>query len=219
MLGSVAMTSPSEPAPRTRGRPRSEVARQAILDATQTLLETATVRELTIEAIAKKAGVGKSTIYRWWPSKAAIVIDTFFESMAPLTSFSPSESVSDAISQQIGRLIDSYRGRSGRIVAEIIAEGQTDPEVLADFREHYLLRRRAAARELVEHGKTTGELDPHFDSDLMCDLIYGSIYYRLLVGHLPLDDAFAQMLPQQMLSALQRGASDTASQPDSSSPS
>jgi Tetracyclin repressor-like, C-terminal domain len=139
--------------------------------------------------------------------------------MAPLTSFSPSESVSDAISQQIGRLIESYRGRSGRIVAEIIAEGQTDPEVLADFREHYLLRRRAAARELVEHGKATGELDPHFDSDLMCDLIYGSIYYRLLVGHLPLDDAFAQMLPQQMLSALQRGAADTASQPDFPPPS
>jgi AcrR family transcriptional regulator len=94
------MIKPSESPSRTRGRPRSEVARQAILDATKTLLETATVRELTIEAIAKKAGVGKSTIYRWWPRKAAIVIDAFFESLAPLTSFTPSESVSEALSRR-----------------------------------------------------------------------------------------------------------------------
>ena len=201
------MTKPSESPPRTRGRPRSEVARQAILDGTKTLLETLTVRELTIEAIAKKAGVGKSTIYRWWPNKASIVIDAVFELLVPLTSFSPSDSIRDALSKQIARLIENYRGRTGRIVAEIIAEGQTDPEVLADFREHYLSRRRAAAQELVERGKATGELDPNFDTDLMCDLIYGSIYYRLLVGHLPLDDAFAQMLSQQMLGALKRHAS------------
>ncbi len=197
------MTESSGSVSRPRGRPRSEVARQAILAATKRLLETTTVRELTIEAIAKTARVGKSTIYRWWPSKAAIVIDAIFESLVPLTSFPSSESVTKALSHQVERLINHYRGPSGRIVAEIIAEGQTDPAVLADFREHYLLRRRSTARELVERGKATGELDPNLDTDLICDMIYGPVYYRLLIGHLPLDDAFVKTLIQQVLGVLQ----------------
>ena len=197
------MTEPHGSAPRTRGRPRSEAARQAILVSTKELLQTTTVRELTIEAIAKTAGVGKSTIYRWWPSKAAIVIDAFFESLMPLTSFPSSESVTEALSRQVRRLIQHYRGPSGRIVSEIIAEGQTNPDVLADFREHYLLRRRAVARELVERGKKTGEIAPDLDTDLICDVIYSPIYYRLLIGHLPLDDAFATSLTQQVLGILQ----------------
>ena len=209
------MVAPSGSAPRG-GRPRSETARQAILDATNTLLETTTVRELTIEAIARQAGVGKTTIYRWWPSKTAVVIDAFFDSIVPRTSFPPAERVSEALSQQVARLIEQYRGRYGRIVAELIAEGQADPDVLADFRERYLLRRRTAARDLIEQGKSTGELHPDLDSDLMCDLIYGSIYYRLLVGHLPLDEAFAEALPKQVLAALQRAGS-YSSPPDSPS--
>ena len=92
---------------RARGRPRSEAARQAILEATRTLLEATSVRDLTIETIAKQAGVSKSTIYRWWPNKAAIVIDAV-EAMVPRTRLSESKSVSAALTEQLVLLVEQY---------------------------------------------------------------------------------------------------------------
>lgn len=188
-------------ATRARGRPRSEAARQAILEATRALLEVNTVRDLTIETIAKQAGVSKSTIYRWWPNKAAIVIDAV-ETIVPRSRLTESKSVSAALTEQLTLLVEHYRGPYGRIVKELVAEGQTDPEVLAAFRDRFLLRRRAVARDLIEHGKVTGEFDANLNTDLACDIIYGPVYYRLLVAHLPLDDEFSQALPKQIFVAL-----------------
>src|ERR687893_2713261 len=99
----------TSPTPRPRGRPRREAARQAILDATKSLLETTTVRDLTIEAIARKAGVGKTTIYRWWSSKAAVVIDTL-EAATPRAHLAECKSVTAALSEQVRLLIEQYRG-------------------------------------------------------------------------------------------------------------
>lgn len=195
------MAEPFVSTSRSRGRPRSETARQAILEATKTLLETTTVRDLTIEAIARKAGVGKTTIYRWWSSKAAVVIDTL-EASAPRARLTDCKSVTAAISEQVGLLIEQYHGPYGRIMAELIAEGQANPGVLAAFRERFLMRRRAVARDLIEYGKAIGEFDPNIDTDIACDMIYGSLYYRLLIGHLPLDQVFAEALPQHVFGAL-----------------
>ncbi len=199
--------------PPTRGRPRSEAARQAILEATRALLKTTTIRDLTIEAIAKRAGVGKTTIYRRWPSKAAVVIDAI-EVIVPRSRLMALQSISAALSAQVRHLVEQYRGRYGRIVAELIAEGQADPEVLAAFRERFLLRRRVVARDLIEHGKATGEFDPHLDTDLVCDILFGPIYYRLLVAHLPLDDEFAEALPRQVFAALHHAGAYRSARPD-----
>jgi AcrR family transcriptional regulator len=68
------------------GRPRSEESKAAILDATWELLKTTCLRNLSIEAIARESGVGKTTIYRWWPNKAAVVMDAFLEKVLPLPS-------------------------------------------------------------------------------------------------------------------------------------
>src|SRR5688572_10693277 len=114
---------------RTRGRPRSEAARRAILEATRALLEATTVRDLTIETIARQAGVSKSTIYRWLPNKAAIVIDAV-EAIIPRSHLAESKSVSAALTEQLRLLVEHYQGPYGRIVKELISEGQTDPEVL-----------------------------------------------------------------------------------------
>ena len=196
------MANPPVSEAQTRGRPRSEAAHKAILEATRTLLETTTIRDLTIEAIARTAGVGKTTIYRRWPSKSAVVIDAL-EGIVSRSQLIASKSVRAALSDQVSHLVEQYRGRRGRIVAELLAEGQADSEVLNEFRERFLLRRRAVARELIEHGKETGEFDPQLNTDLACDVIFGPIYYRLMVAHLPLDDEFANALPRQVFVALQ----------------
>jgi len=187
---------------RKPGRPRSEEARQALLDATARLMEEMPIRKITIGGIAKEAGVGKPTIYRWWNSKCAIVMDAFLATAAPQIPFPKSGSAVDALTLQVKRVIKLLRCRSGRIVAEMVGEGQSDPHILEEFRDRFFSRLLAPARAVIEQGKGSGEFDEGLDTDLALDLIYGPIYYRLLVGHQPLDDRFAKALPIRVIAAL-----------------
>ncbi len=194
----------SEPSNISRkpGRPRSVEAQRAVLEATARLMETVPVRVITIDGIAKEAGVGKPTIYRWWDSKCALVMDTFLATAAPKIPFPKSGSATDALSLQLKRVIKLLRGRSGQIVAEIVGEGQSNPHVLEEFRRRFFTQLLAPARAVIERGKEIGELDKSLDTDLALDLIYGPIYYRLLVGHQPLDAKFSENLPKRIVLAL-----------------
>lgn len=192
----------SDPA-RRPGRPRSEAAHQAILKTTAKMMDTMPIRAITIGGIAKVAGVGKPTIYRWWDSKCALVMDAFLERMAPEEFHTKNTGTVEALTGQLTRAITQLRGRDGKIVAEIVGEGQSDAHVLEEFRQRFFTQLLAPARALIQQGKDNGELDQRLDTDLALDLMYGPIYYRLLVGHQPLDHAFANALPERILSALQ----------------
>jgi len=187
---------------RAVGRPRSQAARQSILNATVRLLDQNCVQNLAIECIAREAGVGKATIYRWWPNKAAIVIDALFAAAVEKTYFEKSISAAEAISNHLSRFVAFLSGSQGRIVGQIIAEGQSDPSVLENFRQAFLMHRRAAVREILEHGIGQGEFGPDLDVELATDLIYGPVWYRLLAGHQPLDEAFAKSLAIMSIRAL-----------------
>lgn len=189
---------------RVKGRPRSEASRQRILEAVRTLLRSGHIRTLSIEAIAKEAGVGKTTIYRWWPNKTAIVMDAFFEVVSGGPQAGGSPSVSEAITKHIGNLVDSFRGPYGRVVAEVLAEGQSDPAVLQDFRQIFLAQGRDAAREAIKRGIDRGEFDGTVDVDLAVDMIYGPIYFRLMAGHEPLAPHFARALAEKTLDSFRR---------------
>lgn len=184
------------------GRPRSQESRKAVLDAAWRLIQTTTLRDLSIEAIAREAGVGKTTIYRWWPSKTAVVVDAFLAEVETVLPFPQTETVAAALTQQMQTLVQVFRGDIGQIVAQIIAEGQSDPEALESFRDRFLNLRRNVAREVIMRGIKSGEFDENLDPDLAMDILYGPIYYRLLVQHLPLDDAFATALSQRALTCL-----------------
>jgi AcrR family transcriptional regulator len=184
------------------GRPRSEESKAAILEATWKLLKTTTLRDLSIEAIARESGVGKTTIYRWWPSKVAVVMDAFVENVLSVTPFPEDLSATEAIRAQMTSLVQAFSGEYGRIVAQIIAEGQADPDALASYRDRFIYPRRAAASAIIQRGIESGEFDPSLDPELAIDILYGSIYFRLLVGHLPLDQQFAEELPRWALKAL-----------------
>lgn len=195
--------SDSSPVTRKPGRPRSEAAHQALLEATARLMEDMPIRNITIDGIAKAAGVGKPTIYRWWDSKCALVMDAFLAASEPRIPVPKSGSAVDALTLQVKRIITLLRGRSGRIVAEMVGEGQSDPHILEEFRDRFFSRLLAPARATIERGKETGELDKTLDTALALDLMCGPIYYRLLVGHQPLDAAFAKALPKRVVAALQ----------------
>lgn len=184
------------------GRPRSVESEQAILAAAWTLLQQSNVRRISIEAIAREAGVGKTTIYRWWPSKAAVIVDAFLAQVETVLPFPETETAAEALARQMGRLVQVFRGDVGRIVAEIVAEGQYDPGALESFRDRFLAPRRDAARQVIVQGIESGEFDPKLDPDLAMDILYGPIYYRLLAQHLPLDEIFATALSQRAIACL-----------------
>ncbi|MBW4599888.1 MAG: TetR/AcrR family transcriptional regulator [Calothrix sp. FI2-JRJ7] len=195
------MTDEIKPSKRS-GRPRSEQSKEAILNTTWKLLQAGTVKDLSIEAIAREAGVGKTTIYRWWSSKAAVIVDAF---MAQVELDIPTTEVESAIvglKEQITLLIKAFTGDNGRIVAEIIAEGQASSEALKSFRDRFILPRREAAKVLIEKGIKLGEFDESLNPELALDVLYGSLYYRLMVGHLPIDDDFAEHLPDVVMKGL-----------------
>lgn len=184
------------------GRPRSTESEQAILAAAWHLLRQGSVRKVSIEAIAREAGVGKTTIYRWWPSKAAVIVDAFLAQVDAILPFPETETATAALTQQMARLVGVFRGEVGGIVAQIIAEGQCDPAALESFRDRFLAPRREAARQVILQGMASGEFDPQLDPALAMDILYGAIYYRLLVQHLPLNEEFAAALSQRAIACL-----------------
>lgn len=182
--------SPSSP--RSPGRPRNETTRALILAATMRLLRKQTVQAITMEAIAREAGAGKTTIYRWWPSKALVVIDAFMERHVVNTPLRADLAPGDAIAHHMLSLVEQYSGWSGRIVAQLIAEGQADPAVMREFRERFYYGRRALVREVLERWRHTGGLEPSVNLDLLADALYAPVYLRLLMGHAPLDADFVR---------------------------
>lgn len=175
-----------------RGRPRSDSTRRAILAATLRLLRTETVQSVTIEAIAKAAGVSKATIYRWWPSKPAIVIDAFMEHHVVSTPMHEETGAVKAITDHLALLVHQYRGRPGRLVAQIIAEGQSDAAVLKEFYERFSKGRAELVNRVIEAGKKRGELRKDIPTETMAECLYAPVYFRLLVGIQPLDKSFAE---------------------------
>lgn len=185
----------ASPVARTRrgvGRPRSEVTRSQILAATVRLLEVQSVQSISIEGIAREAGVGKATIYRWWDSKAHVVIDAFMEHHVVKTPMPRDVPPATAIARHLHSLIHEYAGWSGRIVAQIIGEGQSDPTVLREFRERFHYGRRAVVRETLEAWRKESEIPAPPNIETLSDLLYAPVYMRLLLGHAPLDDKFAR---------------------------
>src|ERR1017187_804506 len=177
-------------AKRLPGRPRSEQARQAILRSTSRLLQRTGFAELSIEAIAANAGVGKATVYRWWPDKGALVVDAFASSAEEELHFPDSGSVYKDMSLQMNQFLAILRSRRGRIVSAVIAGGQSDPGLIDAFRERFLRPRRQEAYQTLRRGMERGELPRNLDLDLLLDILYGAIYMRFLIRHGQLSEDF-----------------------------
>ena len=195
-----AATSYSEPRP--PGRPRSERARRAILEAANHLLESEGFAAMTVEAIAERAGVSKATVYRWWPNKAAVVMDGFLSTVSSEVPFPHTGCAREDIRLHMRRLIEAFGGKIGRTVAALIAEGQADPELAEALRSRWLLVRREEARTILERGVACGELREDLNPEVAVDSLYGPIYYRLLVGHAPLEEDFADVLADHIFAGL-----------------
>jgi AcrR family transcriptional regulator len=191
----MEVSSPRRP---HTGRRRNDAAKDAILDAAFRLLSDPGTESLTIDAIAAEAGVGRQTIYRWWPSKGAVVADALARHARVVV---PERDTGSFTGDLEAFLSDSFagledEGLAGRL-RQIVAAAQQDEHVarvLADFTGV----RRAALRALLERGRTAGELAVDADLDMLVDMAYGVLYYRLLVGHASLDEKAARSLAAEL---------------------
>ena len=150
------------------------------------------MQAITIEAIAREAGVGKATIYRWWNSKALLIIDAFMENHVVKAPMPRNLAPAEALALHISSIVHEYAGWPGRIVSQIIAEGQSDPEVLREFRERFHYGRRAVVREVLEAWHRDADIATPPNLEVLGDLLYAPIYMRLLLGHAPLDEVFVR---------------------------
>ena len=185
-----------------RGRQRSEKTEQAILDAAYALLLENGFHALTIEGIAKKAGVSKATIYRWWPNKAAVASDSFFAAAAARLPVPDTGVVEQDLFEQIHGLCGFLATDQGRVITELIAEGQYDPEVAAAYRTGFFQPRRRTVRQILLRGAARGEIRADADIELCIDLVFAPLFYRLLITGAAVDDAFLHKLVSYTLRGL-----------------
>lgn len=188
---------------RSPGRPRSEEARLAILRSTLKILGKHGFSDLTIEDVAAHAGVGKATVYRWWPNKAALIADAFASSTTRALHFPDTGSLCSDMSQQMRQLVKIFRGRRGRIVSAILGGGQSDRELIGAFRKRFLLPRRLEAYATLRRGIRRGELRKDVDMDLVLDSLYGPIYMRFLIRHDKMTPDFIDRLCKLVLGGAQ----------------
>jgi len=190
---------------RPRGRPRSEKARTAILAAAIDLLLEQGLHAMSMDDVAQRAGVSKATIYRWWPSKELLALDALATAWA-----TPTPGAQRDTGSLRGDLLAGFRAwlrqlkqkPYGRVIAGLVAQAQTDPEFARLYREHFVQPRRAATRQLLLRAIDRGEIPADTNLDVTLDLLYGPIYHRMLHGHAPLTDRFAQQVIDAVLTGI-----------------
>lgn len=188
-----AGTAGSGPA-RARGRPRSEPARQAILAAAAELLLARGLAAVSMDAVAARAGVSKATIYRWWPTKETLALDALH---GQLTEPAPEPPDTGTLRGDLLALLPGWAGRDGgppfgRVIGALIAEAGTDPVFGKLYRERYAEPRRAQARAAFARAIGRGEIGAGTDVEAAIDLVYGALCHRMLHGHAPLTQEFAE---------------------------
>jgi AcrR family transcriptional regulator len=202
--GGAEATPPSgEAAP--RGRPRSEKARKAVLDAAAELLLARGLSAVSMDAVAERAGVSKATIYRWWPTKETLALDALFTEWAAASPYPRDTGTLRgdllALLRPWARLAGSRP--YGRVIAALITEAQTDPVFAAEYRHRVVEPRRDQARAIFRRAIERGEIPADTKIEVALDLLYGPLYHRLLHGHAPLNDRFTQDVIAMALSGIQ----------------
>lgn len=176
--------TPSKPDPARR----NEHSRRAILAAVVALISELGYEQVSIEAIARRAGVGKQTIYRWWPSKGAVVLEALDDSLRSVVGFADSGDVVEDLRAQlkgVSQLLGS--AEVGPVYQGLIAAAQSDPALSRAHLDTVIEPATVACRELLARAKAQGQLRADVDDQAIIDMLYGAIYYRLLLHTRPLE--------------------------------
>ena len=180
---------------------RSERSRRAVLDAASSLLTKRGYTAITVEGIAAEAGVGKATIYRWWPTKASIYMELYAElaqTVAPIPD--TGSVVRDLTMQTCGAFRLFRETAAGLALAGIIAEAQSNAAVSRIVRNEFAPSRRHIFLNTLARGVERGEIPPGTDLELLSEILAGAMWYNVLVGSGPLSDQHATKITEAVLS-------------------
>lgn len=178
----------------TRGRSRDEQARSRVLDATFQLVSERGSGQVGIDEIAAAASVGKQTIYRWWPSKSAVVLDALVEATLVATPFPDTDDAARDFQSHLRSVARLFSSPTGALVRELVAEGQSSPAIADEFHRRFWVPRRdlsaARLRRAIEEGQVRADLpvEPALDT------LYGPLWVALLIGHRRPTAAYANQI-------------------------
>lgn len=197
------MSESADPTAIPRGRPRSQRAHQAILQAANEILEERGFVELTIDEVAQRAGVSKATIYRWWQSKGTLVFEAFSADFLARQPIADTGSLRGDLLAALRAWLKVVKGTvTGRTLVGLIAEVQRDPELAQMWREQFVGPVRAQHRTMIDRAVARGEVSAAADGEVVLDLVYGAAYHRLLQSHLALSDHFVSAVVDTVVAGL-----------------
>lgn len=153
-------------------------SKQGILEATIEMLAANSYSSLTIEAVASQAGVGKSTIYRWWNNKARLVLDAFLMTAESEFDFDADKPIQDNFRQQLEALARILNSPIGKSTLTIVTEND---EIAKDFYNLFLITKRNTAKQALQAAIDKGEVKSAVNLDVVLDLLYGPIYFQILI--------------------------------------
>jgi AcrR family transcriptional regulator len=184
------------------GRPRDEEVRKRILVSAAQLMEAKAFDDITVDAIAEQSGSCKATVYRWWPNKAAVLIEAFREAVVRELPYPDLGDFRADLCQQLRNFTKIILGGRGRIFRSFIAGAQADPDVAEAFREAWIRPRRAEAKKVFARYVESGVARPDLDLDLAVEMLFSPLYYRLLTGWGKITDDYIEELVDTALHGL-----------------
>lgn len=183
-------------------QPRARVRRDVMAAASQLLAE-GDFSSFSMDAVAERAGVSKATIYRWWKNRADVAMDVLLDAAGPGDPYVVEGATALRNLLEHVRIASRFvGGPSGHMLAGIVADAQYDPVLAESFRRRYLDHRRGLIIGLMHDAQDAGELDRELDLRVLADLLIGPMYYRLLLGHAPIDPAYADSIFEAVIRPL-----------------
>ena len=180
---------------RGRGRRPADEVRREVLDAAAELLFAEGMGSFTIDKVANRSGASKMTIYKWWPSKGALALDGYFAKVESELAFPDTDDIEADLRTQLHAFVYVVRDSpAGRVIAELIGQAQSDPELKAAYLQSYSSPRRALAVEALERAKDRGQVRSDLDPETVVDQLWGACYHRLLLPDQPITVEFVDTL-------------------------
>jgi AcrR family transcriptional regulator len=185
-------------APR-RGRPRSQKTTAAILESAYELMASEGLAAATIDAVARHSNVSKMTIYKWWPSREALLIDAFLNQALLMLPLSSSGDAATRLRRHVVAYAEALVGEFGKVQLAVISECVANTGSAALFYERYLKLRRDAIVAIIAAGQKDGSITAAEAPTDLYDAIYGSLFYRSIFGIRPISAGFARRLVDMVL--------------------
>jgi AcrR family transcriptional regulator len=183
------------PPRRGRGRRPAGEVRAGILAAAGDLLISGGMGAFTIDKVAERSGASKMTIYKWWPSKGALALDGYFHRVEDQLAFPDTGDIEADLRAQLHAFLALMRdGHVGPVIAQLIGQAQSDPDLKAAFLLNYSAPRRALAVSALATAQARGQLHAELNPETVVDQLWGACYHRLLIPDQPLDVTFVDAL-------------------------